>query len=49
MSSGFVCWKQGVGDPREICDNLAEADTSGMTASDDVPRFREKFSGEPIR
>jgi hypothetical protein len=45
VSSDFSFWKQGVGDPEEIFDRLAEGDASGLTPSDDVMRFREELLG----
>jgi hypothetical protein len=43
LSSDFGFWKHGVGNPEEIFDRLAEGDTSGLTSSDDVLRFREEL------
>lgn len=43
MSSDFGFWKQGAGDPEEIFEKLAEGDTSDLTSSSDVMRFRESL------
>ncbi|MGW4942991.1 hypothetical protein ACWEOZ_15560 [Actinoplanes sp. NPDC004185] len=40
MSSDFGFWKHGAGDHEEIFDKLAEGDTSDLTSSPDVMRFR---------
>ena len=41
MSSDFGFWKHGRADPEEIFDKIAEGDTSDLTSSSDVVRFRE--------
>jgi hypothetical protein len=41
VSSDLGFWKHGAGEPEEIFDKLAEGDTSDLTSSSDVVRFRE--------
>jgi hypothetical protein len=41
VSSDFGFWKHGTGEPEEIFDKLAEGETSDLTSSSDVMRFRE--------
>jgi hypothetical protein len=43
VSSDFGFWKHGMGEPDEIFEKLAEGDTSGLTQSSDLMRFRERL------
>lgn len=43
MSSDFGFWKQAVGEPEDIFDGLAEGETSNVSGSVDVLRFREEL------
>jgi hypothetical protein len=43
MSSDFGFWKRCSSDPEEVFDNIAEGDTTGLSVSSDVLRFREEL------